>query len=201
MRGWDDDTCCFFFQENGERGSNQLAGLMEEIKRHLGMSNSQIASALSIYTADLSDKKVSQYLSGSQSVSESKLQSLARAAKQLGVDGVNVRDILSRGDMFLPTDKNITMREDFDDGAKQIRRVEKAALDNFELALSELLTMGWSDVDIRALSDFFIKKHIRPEMRTEGAAIFPDLLKKMLVEMNEDVNSVTTVQFADTDRS
>ena len=158
MRGRDDDTCCFFFQENGERGSNQLAGLMEEIKRHLGMSNSQIASALSIYTADLSDKKVSQYLSGSQSVSESKLQSLARAAKQLGVDGVNVRDILSRGDMFLPTDKNITMREDFDDGAKQIRRVEKAALDNFELALSELLTMGWSDVDIRALSDFFIKK-------------------------------------------
>ena len=61
MRGRDDDTCCFFFQENGERGSNQLAGLMEEIKRHLGMSNSQIASALSIYTADLSDKKVSQF--------------------------------------------------------------------------------------------------------------------------------------------
>ena len=201
MRGRDDDTCCFFFQENGERGSNQLVGLMREIKQHLGKSNSQFASALYIYTVDLSDKEVSQYLNGSKLVSEWKLQRIAQAAQRLGVDGVNVRDILSRGDMFLPTDKNIIIREDFHDGAKQIRRIEKAALDNFEIALSELVSMGWSDVEVRALADFFIKKHIRPEMRTDGAAIFQDVLKKMIAESNDDVNLATTDQFAGTERS
>jgi hypothetical protein len=165
------------------------------------MSNSQIASALSIYTDDLTDKQVSQYLNASKVLSELKLQRIAQVAQRLGVDGVNMRDILSRGDMFLPTDKNITMREDLDDGAKQIRRVEKAALDNFEIALSELVTMGWSDVDITALSDFLIKKHIRPEMRTDGAAIFQDVLKKMLAESNDDANLATTDQFVETDHS
>lgn len=169
------------------------ARLIREIKQFSGLTSEQLSTRL-FPDIDLSVDLIEHYAAGSKSMGDQRMCHLAQVAKKNNWPVPVVEDAF-----FWSQLNRDGLRSEFKelarDERKSVKRDGKSAFNQMDKAISNLVSLGWNDAEIVAITVALTEKNIQPENRTLGGHVDYSDIRQRAGLSNEPASSCAWISW------